>query len=86
MATIFWIFRSYPLISVHLSRALGWLVGVNGGGEGGFGGDMGGFDGQVRGFERAAVWRGVLGRWHWDGSRGGGGDRFEAVVNHGKEG
>ena len=61
---------SFPLTSVHLSRAVGWLVGRNGGGEGGFGGDMGGFGGQVRGFGGAAFGRGVLGRWHWDDSRG----------------
>ena len=42
-------------------------MGVNGGAEGAFGGDMGGFGGQVRGFESAAVGRGALGRWHWDG-------------------
>ena len=28
--------RSFPLISCHLSRAVGWLVGVNGGELSGF--------------------------------------------------
>ena len=41
--------RSFPLISVHLSRALGWDMGVNGGGLGLFGGDIGGFGGHLRG-------------------------------------
>ena len=78
--------RLFPLISANLSRDGRLGVGVNGGGEGGFGGDMGGFGGQVRGFGGAALGRVVLGRWHWDGSREGGGDMSEAVVNHGKDG
>ena len=47
--------RSFPLISVHLSRTLGWVVGANGGGEGGFGGDIGDFGGPVRAFGRASL-------------------------------
>ena len=65
--------RSFPLISVHLSRALGWVVGANGGGEGGFGGDIGGFGGRVKGFGRAVSWSSVFGCGHWDGSGDGGG-------------
>ena len=42
--------RSFPLISVHLSRTLGQVVAVNGGGLAGFGGDIGGFGGRVSGF------------------------------------
>ena len=43
--------RLFPLISVHLSRAGMWDVGVNGGGLGAFGGDIGGFGGHLGGFE-----------------------------------
>ena len=39
--------RSYPLISVYMSRALGWDVGAD---WAGFGGDDGGFGGYLRGF------------------------------------
>ena len=65
--------RSFPLISVHLSRALGWVVGANGGGLGGFGGDIRGFGGPVRGFVGAEFGSSGFGCGHWDGSRGGGG-------------
>ena len=65
--------RSFPLISVHLSRALGWDLGVNGGGEGGFGGDIHGFGGHLRGFGGAAMGSSVFGCGLWDGSRDGGG-------------
>ena len=67
---------SFPLISVYLSRALGWDVGVNGGGEGDFGRDIGGFGGPVGGFgERrwgvrrldvgVGLARGLSGGWIW---------------------
>ena len=46
--------RSFPLIYVHLSRALGQEVEVNGGGLGGIGGDIDGFGGLVGGFGGAA--------------------------------
>lgn len=46
----FWIPRSFPLISIHLSRAFGQDVEVNGGGEDGFGGDIWWFCGPVRVF------------------------------------
>ena len=62
--------RSFPLISVHLSRALGWVVAVNGGGLDGFGGDIGGFGGPLRGFCGSDVgeFGVVFGCGHWDGS------------------
>ena len=63
--------RSFPLISVHLSRALGWDMGVNGGGLGLFGGDIGGFGGRLRGFEGALL--AVFGRGHWTAHGLGGG-------------
>ena len=42
--------RSFPLISVYLSRAGSRWREQNGGGAGEFGGDIGGFGGQVGGF------------------------------------
>ena len=66
--------RSFPLISVYLSRALGWVVGVNGGGLGGFGGDIGGFGGRdERDLGERMFGSSVFGCGHWDGSRDGGG-------------
>ena len=41
--------RSFALISVHLSRALGWDVGQMVVDWAGFGGDIGGFGGEVFG-------------------------------------
>ena len=75
-------FGEMPLISAHLSRTLGWVVGANGGCEGGFGGDIGGFGGRLRGFGGAPFGSSVFGCGDWDGWR----DRFEALVNHGKDG
>ena len=65
--------RSFPLISVHLSRAGMRDVGANGGGLGGFGGDIGGFGGRLRGFGVAALGSSVFGCGRWDGSGDGGG-------------
>ncbi len=62
MMVIFCKSRSFPFISVYLSRALGWDVGANGGVEGDFGGDMYGFVGSVEGFGRAA-----FGGGYWTG-------------------
>ena len=45
--------RSFPLISVYLSRAGMCDMGVNGGGLGCFGGDIGGFGGLMGGFRGA---------------------------------
>ena len=53
---------SFPLICVHLSRAVEWVMGANGGVAGGFGGDIDGFGGLVRGFGGAA-----FGGGHWMG-------------------
>ncbi len=54
MVEIFGKSRSFPLVSAHLSRAVRWVVGLDGGGEGGFGGDNHGFGGPVSGFGEAA--------------------------------
>ena len=75
--------RSFPLISVYLSRALGRDVAVNGGGLGGFGGEIGGFGWPVRGLEErrlgVRMWAlGWLGGWRRDG--------IEAPVKYGKDG
>ena len=67
MLGIFWKSRSFPFISVRLSRGLGWDVGVNGGVEGGFGGEIHGFVVPVGAFGGAAFVGKVLGCGHWDG-------------------
>ena len=60
MVEIFGKSCSFPLVSAHLSRAVGWVVGLDGGGEGGFGGDNHGFGGPVSGFGEAAF---RVGEW-----------------------
>ena len=52
---------------------MGWYVGANGGGEGGFGIDIYGFGGHLGGFGRAAFGGGLMECGHWDGLRDGGG-------------
>ncbi len=72
--------RSFPLISVHLSRTLGWDLGVNGGGLSGFGGDIGGFGGPVRGFGAGPLGSSVFGCGRCDGSGGWRRDGFGVSV------
>ena len=77
MVEIFGESRSFPLGCVHLSRTLGQVMAVNGGGLAGFGGDIGGFGGHLRGFGERR-----LGRGGWDGWR----DGFEVLVDYGRDG
>ena len=77
MVEIFGKSRSFPLIFVYLSRALGWVLGVVGGGLGGFGGDIGGFGGPVRGLEERQLGRGG---WLVGWLAGWRRDRFEAPI------
>ena len=65
MAGIFGKSRSFPLISGHLSRALGWDVGENGGGECGFGGDIHGFGGLVSGLAERRLELEIGRVWGW---------------------
>ena len=66
MVAIFWKSRSFPLVSVRLSRALGWNVGAMGAVWGGFGGDVDGFSGLVGGLGAFGMARDCLNQDFWD--------------------